>query len=134
MPYSFVVDTFTWVEYVIGSRRGKAAKTYIESGKASTPMIVLMETCQVFLREIESGRRTLQDLNQAFDFIRTTTFVVDLDEALARKVGEADFLMKKKVRNWPMAGSMVHATAAVHGSRVVTGDPHFKSVENSVII
>jgi predicted nucleic acid-binding protein len=73
-------------------------------------------------------------MNQAFEFVRTTTLIVDLDEPMARKAGETDFLMKKKVQNWPIADSIVYATATGANARVVTGDPHFRSVENAIMI
>jgi predicted nucleic acid-binding protein len=60
--------------------------------------------------------------------------VVDLDESMARKAGETDFLMKKKVHNWPVADSIVYTTATAANARVVTGDPHFRSVENVIMI
>jgi len=134
MPYSFVIDTFAWVEYLIGSRRGITAKEYIESGKAATPTITILELAKWFHREMEAGRRTMEEMNQAFEFVRTTTLIVDLDEPMARKSGETDFLMKKKVQNWPVADSIVYTTATTANARVVTGDPHFKSVENAIIV
>jgi hypothetical protein len=30
MPFSYVLDTFAWVEYLIGSRRGATVKEYVE--------------------------------------------------------------------------------------------------------
>ena len=130
MSYSFVIDTFAWVEYLIGSTRGRSARKYIETGKAGTPTIVLVELTKWFLREVEARRRTLIEMNNAFEFIRTSTLVVDLDERLAKAAGETDFVMKKKIRDWPMADSIVYATAKAAGATVVTGDAHFKLLEN----
>ncbi len=83
---------------------------------------------------MEAGRRTIDEMGEAFEFARTRTLVVDLDEAMARKAGETDFLMKKKVKNWPVADSIILATALAGGAAVVTGDPHFRHVENSMMI
>ncbi len=134
MRYSYVIDTFAWVEYLVGSRRGSAAKKYIESGSAATPTIAMMELTKWFLREMEAGRRTMEDMSRAFEYVRTTTLIVDLDQDMARKAGETDFLMKKKVKDWPMADSIVYTTSTVAGARVVTGDPHFRSVENTIML
>ena len=132
MPYSFVIDTFAWVEYLIGSAKGRAAKKYIEGGRAATPTIVLLELRKWFMREMEARRRTMDEMNDAFEFIRTGTVLVDLDEKLARAAGETDFAMKKKVQGWPMADSIVYATATAAGATVVTGDPHFKPLEHVI--
>jgi predicted nucleic acid-binding protein len=134
MSYSFVIDTFAWVEYLIGSTRGRSAKKYIESGKAGTPTIVLVELTKWFLREVEARRRTLMEMNNAFEFIRATTLSVDLDERLAKTAGETDFVMKKRIQDWPMADSIVYATAKTAGATVVTGDAHFKLLENVTML
>jgi predicted nucleic acid-binding protein len=134
MSYSFVIDTFAWVEYLIGSTRGRSAKKYIESGKSGTPTIVLMELTKWFLREVEARRRTLIEMNNAFEFIRAITLSVDLDERLAKAAGETDFIMKKRIHDWPMADSIVYATAKTVGATVVTGDAHFKLLENVTML
>jgi predicted nucleic acid-binding protein len=134
MSYSYVVDTFAWVEYLIGSRRGGAVKEYVEGGKAATPTIAILELAKWFHREMEAGRRTIEEMNRAVEFAKTTTLIVDLDEPMARKAGETDFLMKKKIQNWPVADSIVYATATTANAKVVTGDPHFRSFENAIMI
>ncbi|OLE75257.1 hypothetical protein AUG19_05920 [archaeon 13_1_20CM_2_54_9] len=134
MSYSFVIDTFAWVEYLIGSTRGRSAKKYIESGKAGTPTIVLAELSKWFLREVEARRRTLVEMNNVFEFIRASTLSIDLDERLAKAAGETDFVMKKKIQDWPMADSIVYATAKAAGATVVTGDTHFKLLENVTLL
>lgn len=134
MPYRYVIDTFAWVEYFIGSSKGKSARRYIESGRAATPSIVFLELRKWFLREIEARRRTLEGMNDAFDFAESATQIVDLDEKLAKSAGETDFLMKKKLRNWPMVDSIVYTVAKEGGALVITGDTHFKSLENVIML
>ncbi len=134
MPYSYVIDTFAWVEYLDGTRRGAAAKEYIESGRAATPTVVILELSRWFLKEIEEGRRTLEEMNVSLQFVTTSTLTIDMDIGLARKAGETHFLMKKRIRDWPMADSIVCTTATIEGAQVVSGDPHFKQVENTILI
>lgn len=43
MHSSYVIDTYAWVEYLLGSRTGAKAKKYIEEGWGLTPPIVLAE-------------------------------------------------------------------------------------------
>lgn len=97
-----MIDTYAWVEYLIGSRIGTKAKDYIETGQALTPSIVLVELRKWYLREIEEGRRSEREMQLHFQFIESATEVVPLDTSLASKAGETDFLMKKRVRNWPI--------------------------------
>ncbi len=131
---SFVIDTYAWVEYLIGSRIGIKAKGYIENGQALTPSIVLVELRKWYLREIEEGRRSEREMQLHFQFIESATEVVLLDTSLALKAGETDFLMKKRIRNWPIADSVIYATARSRAAQLVTGDPHFRGLEEVVFI
>lgn len=129
-----MIDTYAWVEYLIGSRIGTKAKDYIETGQALTPSIVLVELRKWYLREIEEGRRSEREMQLHFQFIESVTEVVLLDTSLALKAGETDFLMKKRVRNWPIADSVIYATARSRAAQVVTGDPHFRGLEEVIFL
>lgn len=131
---SFVIDTYAWVEYLLGSEAGGAAKSYIESGSARTPSIVVAELRKWYLREIEAGRRTEREMGLHMSFVESRSSVVPLDAPLARRAGEMDFMMKKRIRGWPMADSIILATAAASSSKVVTGDRHFRGLEEVVYL
>jgi len=47
-----VIDTYAWIELLIGSEKGQKAKELIENAEeAYTPGTVLAETARKFLRE-----------------------------------------------------------------------------------
>ncbi len=61
--------------------------------------------------------------------------VVSLEEELARVAGEISFARKQQVQGWGMVDSIILATARRSGSRIFTGDPHFKDlVEETVLL
>ena len=124
-----VIDTFAWVGYLTGSEVGAKAKGRIESPGAMTPSIALAELTKWFLREIDAGRRKESEMQEQLSFVGTSSEIVPLDEGLARRAGELDFLMKKRIRGWPIADSIVYATARSRSAEVVTGDPHFKGLD-----
>jgi len=134
MPSSFVIDTYTWVEYLLGSRAGARTKNYIEGGTGLTPSVVLAELRRWYLREIEAGRRSEREMQHHFAYIESMTEIVPLDGGLALKAGETDFLMKKRIRGWPLADSVIYATARSRAAQVVSGDPHFKGLEDVIFI
>jgi predicted nucleic acid-binding protein len=127
---SFVIDTYSWVEHLLGSKAGCKAKSYLESDKALTPSIVLTELRKWFLREIKAHRRTEREMQRHFEFVETLTEIVPLDTTLAVSAGETDFVMKKRTRDWPIADSGIYATVKIRAAEVVTGDPHFKGLRH----
>jgi len=128
------MDTYAWVEYLLGSRKGEAARAYIEGDRGLTPSVVLTELRRWYLREIESHRRTSREMQEHLSFVQTATSIVPLDANLALKAGETDFLMKKRVKYWPLADSIIYATARARGAQVVSGDPHFKGLEDVIYL
>jgi predicted nucleic acid-binding protein len=127
---SYVIDTYAWVEYLIGSEQGRRAKEFIEGKDASTPSVVLAELSRWYLREVEEGRRSDAEMREHLGFVASATSIVPLDGKLAREAGETDFVMKKRAKGWPLADSMIYAAAKARGALVVSGDPHFKSLDN----
>ena len=47
----FVLDTFAWVEYFIGSERGERVKNFIETNNCVTPTIVIAEISAKYVSE-----------------------------------------------------------------------------------
>ncbi len=125
-----VIDTYAWVEYLLGSAVGARAKGHIEGRHAATPSIVVSELTRWYLREVEAGRRTNEEMTAHIEFVGSATAIVPLDRDIAHEAGELDFLMKKRIKGWPLADSVIYATAKALGARVVTGDPHFKGLSD----
>ena len=129
-----MIDTYAWVEYLLGSKIGAKARAYIEGGRGLTPSIVLCEMRRWYLREIEAGRRSQREMQTHFAYIESITEIVPLDSSLALQAGESDFLMKKRVKDWPLADSVIYATAKSRSAQLVSGDPHFETLEDVVFI
>ncbi|MBS7626793.1 type II toxin-antitoxin system VapC family toxin [Candidatus Bathyarchaeota archaeon] len=134
MGSRFVIDTYAWVEYLLGSEAGVKVRKYIEGETCLTPSIVVAELRRWYLREIEAGRRSDREMRIHFGFFESATEIVPLDASLALKAGETDFLMKKRIKNWPLADSIIYATARSRAAQLVSGDPHFKDLEDVIFI
>jgi len=134
MTSSFVIDTYAWVEYFLGSKAGKRAKEYIEGGRGLNPSVVLVELRKWYLREIEELRRQEGEMSSHLSFVESSTEIVPLDGSLALKAGDTDFLMKKRIKGWPLADSVILATARSRAAQIVSGDNHFKALEDVVFI
>jgi len=125
---AIVMDSFAWIEYFNGTSAGERVQGFLEKGTAITPTIVVAELAEKY-------RRLNREFGSKYDFVRARTTIVPLEEELARAAGELNFERKKRVKGWGMADSIVLATARRAGSKIVTGDPHFKDlVEETVIL
>ena len=122
-----VLDSFAWIEYFNGTSAGERVQSLLEARHAVTPAIVVAEL---------SGKhkRLNRDFGPKYDFVKARTSVVPLEEELARVAGELNFERKKRVKGWGMADSIVLATARRSGSKIVTGDSHFKDLPEETVM
>jgi predicted nucleic acid-binding protein len=127
--YEAVIDSYAWIEYFRGSSSGEKAKEYIESGSAATSAITLAELQEKYLRE------KWDSMEPDLKFITTRTSLVTIDQKISLLAGRINYENKRKInKNWGMADSIVLATARTFSAKVVTGDPHFKDLNDAIMI
>ncbi|NHV06062.1 MAG: type II toxin-antitoxin system VapC family toxin [Thaumarchaeota archaeon] len=134
MNYDFVIDSYAWIEYFIGSKRGFSVKRYVEEEDSATPTIVVAEISRKLMNEAMAGRETATGREDKLDFIKTSTLIVDLTEEIARLAGEIAVERRKVIKGWGIADSIILATARKESARVVTGDKHFADLRNEAIL
>ena len=129
MSYKYVIDSFAWVEYFRGSKKGETARHCIEEGGCATPAIVLAELSDVYERE--ENRHWERDLA----FIASKTTIVNLGQDIAAKAGKIKNDVRRKYQTkFGLADAIILATARKLGAKVVTGDQHFKRLDDMVSI
>ncbi len=134
MSYKYVIDAYAWTEYFRASKLGEVAKKYIESDESATPTIVVSEISRKLLREIELGNETKEGRLKRLEFIRATSQIIDLNFEIAAKAGEIDVDMKKKKKSWGLADSIILCTARIAEGKIITGDEHFRGLEETIFI
>jgi len=129
-----VVDSWAWVELFKASAPGRTAKGYIEEAEdAFTPSLVLAELARKYLREGEDPVRVRRWL----EVISEATQVVEIDIGLAEEAARASSDLAEKARREGLGrpglgDAIVLATARVCKARLLTGDPHFKGLPETL--
>lgn len=134
MSYRYVIDAYAWIEYFRASDEGEVAKKYIKSRESATPTIVIAELSRKLKREIKLGNETEEGRVKRLEFVRAVSQIVNLDFDTALKAGAVDSDMKKKVRGWGFADSIVLCTARATKGKVITGDEHFRGLREAILI
>lgn len=126
----YIIDSYAWIEYFMGTKAGEKAKTIIESlDEKITPTICLAE---VYAKTIRVGGEEMAEKQRVF--IKERSIILPLDEKLAVEAAKIDAAMKRKVKGWGLADSIVYAAGLVKKAEIVTGDEHFKDLENVFFI
>jgi len=124
---AYVIDSFAWFEYFLGSNGGLKARAYIEGGNAITPTIVIAELADKY-------RRVKLPFSEKLNFILVKTQDAALDVAIARESGMLNRERKKISKRWGLADSIVLATARARHAKIITGDEHFRDLADEVIM
>lgn len=126
----YLIDSYAWIEYFMGTEAGEKVKPIIESLEEKiTPTICLSEVYAKTLRvegvELAEKQR---------EFIKERSALIPLDEKIAVEAARINCIMKKEIKGWGLADSIVRATALVKKAKVVTGDRHFMDLEDVIFI
>ena len=126
----YVIDSYAWLEYFMGTKLGENAKAIIENSEEKmTPSICLAE---VYAKALKVENQEVAEKQKAF--IKERSALVPLDESIAVESAKVQVRMKKEIDGWGLADSVVYATATVKKADVVTGDEHFRKLKNVVFI
>jgi len=127
----YVIDSYGWLEYFMGTTAGMEAKKIIGSAtdEKLTPTICLAEIYAMVLRVEGPESAELQRT-----FIKTPSAIVSSAEETAVEAAKIDVEMKKKVQGWGLADSIVLGTARKKKAKVLTGDKHFLDLPETIYI
>ena len=131
-----VIDTYAWVELLIGSEKGKKVKELIENAdEVYTPSTVLAETARKFLRE-GTNEKTI---TMWLEIITAASVITQIDSTTALEAAKSQLELAKKAKiskqNTPsLFDAIVHATARINQCKILTGDEHFKNLPETIWI
>jgi predicted nucleic acid-binding protein len=125
----YVIDAYAWIEYLRGSRAGEKVRAVFEEENGQ------IYTCAVTIAEVVSKTaREGQDVEVAYRILLNNSQVVNVDEEVSRKAGLLHAEIRRVERDFGLADAYVLATARRLRSKVLTGDLHFRSVKEAVLI
>ena len=134
MSCNYIIDTYAWIEYFKASEMGEAAKAYIESERSVTPIIVIAEISRKLIKDIALGNETHEGRLKRLEFIRATSKILELDFEAAVEAGEINEELRDQAKGWGLADSIVLCIARSLSGKVVTGDEHFRELNDVIFI
>ena len=129
-----LVDSYAWVELFLGSGKGGRVRELIESAdEALTPDTVLAELARKYLRE-KVPERLIREMLSA---VQGASHVLPTTPELAMSASKAylelvETARKRRLRTPSLFDGLVLGAARLHQAKVVTGDPHFQSLPETI--
>ena len=119
----YLIDSFAWMEYFIGTTRGRRVREVVEEVTAEC-LVSAINIAEIYSKSIKTDGTARAEERRRF--ITSRCAVVEVGEHIAVEAAKIDVEMKEKVKGWGLADSIVLATARNSGARILTGDEHFK--------
>lgn len=122
-----LLDTSAWVEFLIGSERGKQVKEELGNGNCYSSIVTLAELSNWSIRE-------RQDTYKIVSTVENLSSIIGLDEEIAILSGKLNFERKKVNKKWGMLDYMILATATIYELDILTCDNDFRDVTKATVI
>jgi len=122
-----VFDTYAWIEYFNATKKGEIVKEYLENNKIITPAIVLLELSY-------KANKEGWNFKKFFNFINHHSKITGIDEEFIFSFGKTYNDVRKKVKKIGITDIIIFNTALLSNAKILTGDPHFSKLKNSIML
>ena len=125
----YLLDTYAWVDYFIGSDEGEIVKKLIESEKIHTSIISIAELSDKYYRE-----GLTDEWEGRYKFIISKSNIIQLTMEIAKNAGPRKWKLRETIEKIGLADAIIIETVFQKGLILVSGDPHFKSLDNVLFL
>ena len=123
-----LLDTYAWIELFIGSAKGRKVEETIRKGtKIYTSILTLAEIIPWCFRNQKNPDTIIK-------IIRDYSEILDLNEEIVRIAGKMNFEIKKNIKDFGMIDSLIYATAQIYSLKLLTGDKHFRNLDDVIML
>lgn len=136
MKTAVVIDSYAWIEIFIGSLQGEKAKETIQNAEeAYTPDIVLAEIARKYMHE---GAKE-QAIRERLRTIEETSEITSIDKETAIESAKCytqltEKAKKENLKTPSLFDAIILATAKTLNAKLITGDQHFKNLNETIWI
>lgn len=125
----FLADTYAWIEYLIGSERGRKVKELL---KDERNIFFTLECC---LAELKGWcLKENKDFKKLYDIVVSNSTIISIETSDWIRAAEIRFAMRKRIKDFGLIDSLLLAKQEKLGCKLLTGDKHFKGLNNVVFI
>lgn len=122
-----LLDTSAWIEFFIGSEKGKRVKDILYKNDSYTSIVTLAEVTNWALKESRDAEFLVKAIKQLSN-------IIELDEDMAVLAGKLNFERKKSNKKWGMLDSFILASGSIYGLKILTKDSDFKDLSDVEIL
>lgn len=125
----YIIDSYAWVEYFMGSEKGLCVKKLLDN---DANRFITVECC---LAELKGwALKEEKDFEKLYATVRSDSEIVAIRTEEWIIAGEIRYHKRKAVPDFGLIDSMLLAKQRLLGCRILSGDRHFKGEKEVVYI
>lgn len=125
----YLIDSYAWVEYFLGSKKGEILKKLFLNEKNK---FYTIECCLAEIRgwSIKNNR----DFNEIYAIIKTNSEILKLSEDDWILAGEERIKQREKQKNFGLIDSAILTKQKETNCKIITGDSHFANIKEVIFL
>lgn len=121
-----LLDTYAWVEFFNGTKKGERVKNLIKTQSCFTSAISIAELSEWIENEQFNRKAILQN-------VKSFSTIIDLDNSILEMAGIIKIKKRKTIKGIGLIDCIIISTGRYYNLQIVTGDNHFKE-ENPLLL
>ena len=122
-----LLDTYAWIEIFLDTEKGKKATQLTKNKRIYTSVVTLSEIISWCLRNNQNAQKFLS-------LIKENSIIIYINDDVAEIAGTLNFEIKKKEKSFGMIDSLIYATAQIYSLKLLTGDKHFRNLDDVIML
>ena len=125
----YIVDTYAWVEYINGTSKALLLRKLLQNIENK---FITMECCISELAGFSFKKGI--DFEKIYELIKANSIILPVltkNWIVAAKIRHE---LRKKIANFGLIDSILVAKQEELNCKIISGDPHFKTLKNVVYI
>lgn len=119
----YLIDSYAWVEYFLGSPKGKILQALL---REETNQFLTVVCC---LAEIKGwSLRNKKDFVPLLKIIHANSTLVSVQESDWVSAADIRFTLRKEKKHFGLIDAVILVKQKEHQGRVISGDHHFKGL------
>ena len=125
----YIIDSYGWVEYFLGSSKGEVVRKLLQEEKNQ---FLTVECC---LAEIRGwALRNEKDFDYLFKIIRANSSIIPLTEHDWIDAALIRYQLRKKIKHFGLIDAVILVKQKEKNCKVISGDPHFSGLKDVVYL
>jgi len=126
---NYIIDTYGWIEYIDGSKRGEIVKKILEDNKNK---IITLECCIAEVR-IFCLKKNI-DFDRVLHLIKTNSYIFPILLDTWLNAAKIKVELRKNRPGFGIIDAILVAKQQENKAKIISGDPSFKGLKNIVYI